>query len=242
MTRKELNRQAWANEPRCQAISPKGRPCSRAATHPDPNTNPPPPPSTPDNPYIPKPGNPKNKYCFYHAKSEEDQKRLYDQAKQIRKQSQLKPHELMRVVIESNPVAFMQPYLDALGIRIVFVPDPSDPLVMRPTAVVDPNSLGTTLYGISKDGQVIVSRHKDIEAQQRAAERLFDRVYGKPKQTNIIAGAASQDDPLIVPFDQQRQAEVAAILEAAQRPAHKGGGLDTRSNPTAPEPPPNSQN
>ena len=140
-------------------------------------------------------------------------------------------------VIESNPMAFMQPYLDALGIRVFFVPDPADPAILHPTAVIDPDSLGTVLYGVSKDGHVVISRHKDIEAQQRAAERLFDRVYGKPKQTNVIAGAQNADDPQLVPFDDKRQAEVAAILEAAQRPSH---GLPDITD--APTPPDNSQN
>jgi hypothetical protein len=144
-----------------------------------------------------------------------------EQARAVRRKNQLRPHELMRVVIESNPIAFMQPYLDALGVRIVFVPDENDPELLHPTAVADPTSNGTTLFGVSKEGHVIVSKHKDIEAQQRAAERLFDRVYGKPKQTNVLAGSAvGNDDPNIVPFDDKRQIEIAAILEAARRPSH----------------------
>jgi hypothetical protein len=158
--------------------------------------------------------------CYMHSKTEAERQLLVKQARAVRKQAKLKPHELMRVVIESNPIAFMQPYLDALGIRVVFLPDVNDPTVLHPTAVVDPASNGATLFGISKDGEVIVSKHKDIEKQQIAAERLFDRVYGKPKQTNIIAGAASQEDPQLVPFDAARQAEVAAILEAAKSPSH----------------------
>jgi hypothetical protein len=158
--------------------------------------------------------------CHMHSKSEEERQLLLKQARAVRDQAKLKPHELMRVVIESNPIAFMQPYLDALGIRVVFLPDVNDPQILHPTAVVDPNSNGTTLFGVSKDGEVVVSKHKDIEKQQIAAERLFDRVYGKPKQTNIIAGAASQEDPQLVPFDAERQAEVAAILEAAKSPSH----------------------
>jgi acyl-CoA reductase-like NAD-dependent aldehyde dehydrogenase len=123
----------------------------------------------------------------------------------------------------------MQPYLDALGIRIVFLPDDKDPAIVHPTAIMDPTSQGTVLYGVSKDGQVIITKHKDLEAQQRAAERLFDRVYGKPKQTNIIAGAAQNEDPHIVPFDDKRKAEVAAILEAAKKPSHQ-----VTNNPTNP--------
>jgi hypothetical protein len=156
--------------------------------------------------------------CVRHSASEVEAKALMAQARAIRDQAKLKPHELMRAVVESNPIAFMQPYLDALGIKVVFVPDPADPRILHPTAVAA--SDGALLYGVSKDGDVVVSKHKDIEAQQRAAERLFDRIYGKPKQTNIIAGANTQDDPNLVPFDDKRQAEVAAILESAKRPSH----------------------
>lgn len=179
--------------------------------------------------------------CVFHQKTEDERRILQQQAQIVRRQAKLKPHELMRQVIESNPVAFMQPYLDALGIRIVFVPDPNDPQILHPTAVVDPQSNGSTLFGVSKDGHVIVSRHKDIEAQQRAAERLFDRVYGKPKQTNILHTGANNDDPSIVPFDDKRQAEVAAILQAAQRPSHSANG-PTPTTPTTELQPPNSNN
>jgi hypothetical protein len=182
-------------QPRCNGLTKAGRPCRSFAITED-------------------------GLCHLHSKSEAEQKLLLDQARAVRQQAKLKPHELMRVVIESNPIAFMQPYLDALGIRVIFLPDANDPNVLHPTAVADPASQGATLFGVSKEGEVVVSKHKDIEKQQVAAERLFDRVYGKPKQTNIIAGAASQEDPQLVPFDAARQAEVAAILEAAKSPSH----------------------
>lgn len=202
---KPTNRRRRA--PRCEAITKRGYPCrAKGVTH-DPDTG--------------------KLLCRIHAATEEERKVLMAQARAIRGQHKLKPHELMRQVIESNPIAFMQPYLDALGIRVVMVPDPNDPGLLHPTAVMDPSANGATLYGVSKEGEVVISRHKDIEAQQRAAERLFDRVYGKPKQTNIIAGAATQDDPQLVPFDAGRQAEITAILEAATKPSHL---------------PPNSQN
>jgi hypothetical protein len=197
--------------PRCEATTKVGYPCRGNATTNDPETG--------------------KRLCKTHAATEEERKIMMEQAQAVRRQAKLKPHELMRQVIESNPIAFMQPYLDALGIRVVMVPDPNDPNLLHPTAVMDPAANGATLYGVSKDGQVVISRHKDIEAQQRAAERLFDRVYGKPKQTNIIAGAATQSDPQLVPFDAGRQAEITAILEAATRPSHN-----------LPASPPNSQN
>lgn len=198
------NRDFWRQQPRCSSVTRTGKTCKRAATHPA---------------FGAPPGSPPTK-CYFHAKSEEEQEILKRQAEAVRKQSKLKPHELMRTVIESNPIAFMQPYLDSLGIRIVFLPDENDPSILHPTAVVDPTSKGATLFGVSNDGRVVVSKHKDIEAQQRAAERLFDRVYGRPKQTQIIASSADSQDPQVVPFDEKRQAEVAAILEAAKKPSH----------------------
>jgi hypothetical protein len=155
-----------------------------------------------------------------HSPEKQKHLELMAEAKRVHSQFKRSPHELMRTVIESNPLAFMQPYLDALGIRVVFVPDAENPDIFHPTAIVDPNSAGAVLYGVSKDGDVVISKHKDVEAQQRAAERLFDRVYGKPKQTNILASAASSNDPQLVPFDDKRQAEIAAILEAAKSPSH----------------------
>lgn len=133
----------------------------------------------------------------------------------IRRQKQPKPHELMRQVIESNPLLFMKPHLDALGIRIEFIEDEDNPELVHPVAI--PSGDGAVLYGVSKDGDVIISTHKDIEAQQKAAERLMDRVYGKPKQTNIVVGPHDDaaKDPELVPFDAERQNEIANILREA---------------------------
>lgn len=140
-------------------------------------------------------------------------------ARAILRQKQPKPHELMRQVIESNPMLFMKPHLEALGITVEFIEDPENPELVKPVAI--PHGDGAVLYGVSKDGDVVISTHKDIEAQQKAAERLMDRVYGKPKQTNIVVGPHDDEakPPELVPFDKQRQEDIARILaDATGRP------------------------
>jgi len=162
-------------------------------------------------------------YCMVHGpKAEENKAKAAEGARRarlIRQQQQPKPHELMRQVIESNPILFLKPYLEAIGIHVEMVPDEIDPELVHPVAIQDPTSNGAVLYGVSKDGDVVISQHKDIEAQQKAVERLMDRVYGKPKQTNIIAGPSASADPQLVPFDAERQAEIRDILASAA-PAH----------------------
>src|SRR3954468_4329161 len=61
----------------------------------------------------------KDGLCRVHSASEEEYEILMEQARAVRRQAKVKPHELMRQVIESNPIAFMQPYLDSLGIRVI---------------------------------------------------------------------------------------------------------------------------
>lgn len=120
-----------------------------------------------------------------------------------------KPHELLRRIVEARPDAFIRPHLEALGLEVEFSPGDNGTVDIEVHEVGD----GAVLFGVSKDGDVVISGHKDLEAQQRAAERLFDRVYGKPKQADKVHGSHEDPDPpTIIPYDEQRQAEVAGIL------------------------------
>ena len=55
------------------------------------------------------------------------------------------------------------------------------------------------LYGTQqRSGEIVVSDHPDIGARMAAAEKLLDRVYGKPKQSTEITGP--DDGPVTASF------------------------------------------
>jgi hypothetical protein len=91
-----------------------------------------------------------------------------------------KPDEVTRRLIEDNEAVLMAPHFRALGYEIV-----RDGEELRLVAV---ENGGAKLYGTSKDGDVCVSNHDDLGAMQQAAERLWDRVYGRPRQRQEITG------------------------------------------------------
>jgi hypothetical protein len=92
-----------------------------------------------------------------------------------------KPLEVARRLVEENVEQLLRPHFAALGCRLerneagelVVTPDPD----LRPKVTA------------SYQGEVFASSVEDLQAQLEAAERLLDRVYGKPKQATEITGA-----------------------------------------------------
>ena len=131
-----------------------------------------------------------------------------------------RPSEIARRLIESHELALQRPYWRALGYDVRIGPDGLELLELE--------GGGAKIYGVSaKDGVVYVSEHDDLEAMQRAAERLQDRVYGKPKQVTELTGA--EGGPVLTsvlpPEDPAHSLEVASVLSRVHRePAANGNG------------------
>lgn len=87
-----------------------------------------------------------------------------------------KPTEVARRLIEENVTAILRPHFLALGIELH-----QDGTTTRLDG-------GAMLFGESKDGVVVASAYEDLGAQIAAAEKLLDRVYGRPKQQTEITG------------------------------------------------------
>lgn len=64
-------------------------------------------------------------------------------------------------------------------------------------------------------GEVNVSPHPDVGARIEAAEKLLDRVYGKPKQTTEVSGPGGGPVTVDVPNADERQAAIAELLRRA---------------------------
>lgn len=89
------------------------------------------------------------------------------------------PSEIQKQLMERYELAVQRPYWRTLGydVRIAENGDPE---------LVELDNGGAKVFGQSKDGDTIVSDYDDLGAMIAAAEKLMDRVYGRPKSSNEI--------------------------------------------------------
>lgn len=110
------------------------------------------------------------------------------------------PTEVARGIIEEHVVQVLRPYFRSIGLDLE-AGAPGE----RPTVV----ELERGAVHVGKDpfGGVHVTTVEDLGAQIVAAEKLLDRVFGKPKQTQEVTGAGGEPlgagggATLIVPAD-----------------------------------------
>lgn len=146
-------------------------------------------------------------YCRAHDPELTDDLRIQGPQPGSGRPRKPRPDEVAKQIIEAEVLAFLRPHLMALGLEVNFLDDG------RPLVTVVPGA-GAKVHGTTKDGEVIVSDHPDVEAMQKAAERLFDRVYGRPKQATEITGGP-QPIKVEVPRTKERAVRVKDILSAA---------------------------
>lgn len=113
-----------------------------------------------------------------------------------------KPSEIARRLIERNELALQRPYWRSLGYDVVIGSDGPE--------LVDGDA--PKIYGESKDGDIVVSELDDLDAMVNAAEKLQDRVYGRPKQATEISSPDGGAVVLIAPADATVKSRKAAEL------------------------------
>jgi hypothetical protein len=84
-----------------------------------------------------------------------------------------------RRLVEDNVLAVQRPYWRTLGYDVRIGADGPE--------LVELEGGGAKLHA-SSEGFVRVSQHDDLAAMMAAAEKLLDRVYGKPTQATEISG------------------------------------------------------
>lgn len=104
-----------------------------------------------------------------------------DRAKGGAATRKVKPMEIERRVMENYAIAWMRPYWRILGFDVRLDDDGELCLTELPEG-------GAKLHGESRDGVVRVSGHDDLAAQMAAAEKLRDRVFGRPTSRAEVAG------------------------------------------------------
>lgn len=92
--------------------------------------------------------------------------------------------QLAREVTETAIVKVLQPYFRALGLEILQIDEETGTPVVRDMG----EDAGLMLHGESKDGYIHMSKYPDLAGRIQAAEKLFDRVYGRPRQTTVLEG------------------------------------------------------
>lgn len=115
-----------------------------------------------------------------------------------------RPSEVAQRLIERNVLALQKPYWRALGYDVVIGAEGLE--------LVELENGGVKLFGESKDGEICVSETDDLDAMQRAAERLQDRVYGRPKQATEITSPDGGAVILVAPADATAKSRKAAEL------------------------------
>jgi hypothetical protein len=116
-----------------------------------------------------------------------------------------KPSEVMRRLVEEHVETVIAPHFRTLGYKL------ERNEAGELTIVEDPAG-GAKIYGESKEGDINVTDHDDLGAHIAAAEKLLDRVYGRPKQSTELTGA--EGGPVeIVPVTREKAKAVSGILD-----------------------------
>lgn len=114
-----------------------------------------------------------------------------------------KPTEVARQLVERHVFAVLAPHFKTLGLEL------------GADGEVTPLPRGAIITGESKDGEVIASTIEDLGAQIAAAEKLLDRVYGRPKQATEISGPDGEPIGTRLILDGSLAGDARALLRRA---------------------------
>lgn len=120
------------------------------------------------------------------------------------------PMDAARQLVAEKIDALIRPHFKALGYDIEVTYDREGPSLKLVEL-----ERGATIFGESKDGDVIASEYEDLAAQIAAAEKLMDRLWGRPKQAVEMSGGMRVEGVDTAPItNADREREVKQILEA----------------------------
>lgn len=158
-------------------------------------------------------------YCMVHGPEEVRESKGFGGPQEGAGRPALpKPTELARQLIEKNVIPVLRPHFAALGVT----------LHDDGTCTYDPTAGAKVLHKeAGEGGTTYATTIDDLAAQIAAAERLLDRVYGKPKQATELSGpggdavrveGGAPDLDLLTPE------ELRAYLELVKKMRGDGGG------------------
>lgn len=121
-----------------------------------------------------------------------------------------KPSEISRQLMEENQLAVERPYWRALGFDVVIGENGPELKAMEG---------GGAKVVAKHQGETFVSNVDDLGAQMEAAERLKDRVYGKPIQATEISGPEGrpiEHEHNGIPDEDEFHEQTARVLAEAE--------------------------
>lgn len=123
---------------------------------------------------------------------------------------------MMRATMEVALSKLLTRYFLAIGMEFSGFDEEGNPIVIDNGA-----EKGICLHGESKEGYINVSEHPDLQVQVQVIEKLFDRVYGKSRQTTVLEGGVNpiQIKP-VRSVDRARQ--IASIIQRTGAVPHEG--------------------
>lgn len=125
------------------------------------------------------------------------------------------PLELARELVRQHAHILIEPHFKALGYDIEIkldkeTGDYSLELKKRKGG-------GLKLHGESKEGVIKVSKFEDVAAQIASAEKILDRLFGRPKQALEMGGGLKIEGVDTAPItNADRKATVESVLAAAR--------------------------
>lgn len=129
--------------------------------------------------------------------------------------------EIERRLMEEYAIAWMRPYWAILGFDVA-IDDETGNLYLAERA-----GGGAKIYGESKEGDINMTDYDDLGAQMAAAEKLRDRVFGRPKQTTEVSGPGGGKIEVDVSAEEVKDAREAflASFPGGKVPLAVGGAL-----------------
>lgn len=179
-------------KPRCHATNKQGEPCAAA-------------PLTGKN------------YCGAHDPELPESSRFGSvaQAKEAAKLGgrprNPRPTERLQQIVEENLHVFLRPHLLTLGLEI------------NADGSISPTNggMGARMFGESKDGEIVASEYEDLGAQIEAVEKVFNRVYGRPKQVSEVSGPDGGPVTTALVTDPKLSEEALDLLARASSPSEE---------------------
>lgn len=128
-----------------------------------------------------------------------------------------KPLEMARTLLEENAAVILRPHFRTLGYDVEVTGEGR-------LELSELEGGGAKVYGESKDGVINMSAYDDLAAMINAAEKLLDRIFGRPRQAMELTGDGGGpiETRELLPSDADFHSEVAAVLAEAEAAKTEG--------------------
>jgi hypothetical protein len=157
--------------------------------------------------------------CWGHQSKEAKAEKGFGGAQQNSGRPKLKdPFDVAREAVRQHAELLIAPHFKALGFDIRIETTDDGPILH-----LDKSEGGAAkLYGESKDGVIVPSDLEDIGAQIAAAEKILDRLFGKPRQALELSG--NDNGPIEVVSVDRPEAEKGKLLGLVAGAAQQSNG------------------